>query len=69
MNEKAPTRKQRLNHDSDKSDSSTKTPPSINPSQRRKILMWIACNWVVHGYYDYPGEAMRYLLQGDKPWK
>lgn len=68
MNEKAPTRKQRLNLDSRKSDS-TKKPHKLPTSKNdRKILRQIARKWASRGYYSTPSEAMQALLKGVESW-
>ena len=68
MSAKAPTRKQRLNFDSSKSDS-TKKPHKLPTSNNgRKTLQHIARKWVLRGYYSTPSEAMKALLEGVESW-
>ena len=66
MNEKAPTKKQRLNLDTRESDY-TNIPTNINVSQKDgKAYVRLARKWAARGYYSTPSEAMNVLLGGVK---
>ena len=68
MNEKAPTRKQRLNLDLHKSDS-TKKPHKLHTSKNgQKTPRQIARKWASRGYYMKPSEAIKVLLKGVESW-
>jgi len=68
MNEKALTRKQRLNLDTSASDYNT-TSANHNISQKdRRTFERLAQNWAARVYYHSPSEAMQALLQGAEPW-
>lgn len=68
MNEKAPTRKQRLNLDSSVSDYNTSS-TNHNISQKdRRAFVRLARKWAARGYYHSPTEAMQALLEGAEPW-
>ena len=68
MNEKAPTRKQRLNLDLHKS-YSIKKPHKLHTGKiAQRTLRQIGRKWAAQGFYTSPSQAMKALLQGGEPW-
>ena len=63
MNEKAPTRGQRLNLILGGTDNST-SPRKLKGNNSLKTLEQIARKWAARGYYPTPSAAMRVLLEG-----
>ena len=63
MNEKAPARKQRLNLDTRKSDSSTKL---TNSHYRQQVLDELARKRTRYGGADTTNEALEMLLGGGR---
>ncbi len=72
MNEKAPTREQRLNLNLDGTDTSTnpkevkdKTPRNLSSINHLNTLQEIADKWVYRGCYGSSDRALRALIGGD----
>lgn len=64
MNEKAPTRGQRLNLNLSGTDNST-SPNKFKGINHLKVLQEIADKWVYKGCYSSPGRALRALIGGE----
>lgn len=64
MNEKAPTRKQRLNLVSGDQDYSTKPKPFHSGRNAQQVLNDLARKWVRFGCAETPNEALSMLLEG-----
>jgi len=64
MNEKAPTRGQRLNLELDIQDY-TERPKNLKNFNHLKTLLTIAEKWVDRGCYSTPDRALRVLIRGE----